>query len=93
MPKLTCDIVTPEAKCFTDEAFMVVVPGTEGQMGFLYDHVPLVSALADGVADAEDEGGVDDADEDGPALAEGSDVGAVDTKVIILADKAQERTA
>ncbi len=28
---------------------MVVVPGTEGQMGFLYDHVPLVSALADGV--------------------------------------------
>ena len=89
MPKLTCDIVTPEAKCFTDEAFMVVVPGTEGQMGFLYDHVPLVSALADGVVrvQLDEAGSVKEVD------VEGGHVQVTGTKVIILADKAQERTA
>ena len=49
MAKFTCDIVTPEAKCYTGEAHFVVVPGTEGEMGFLSGHVPLVSTLSDGV--------------------------------------------
>ena len=49
MAKLICDIVTPAAKLYSDEAYMVVVPGVEGEMGFLHGHVPLVSALAAGV--------------------------------------------
>ena len=49
MTKFACDIVTPEAKFYSDEVHFVVVPGSEGEMGFLYDHVPLVSTLADGV--------------------------------------------
>jgi len=49
MTGLVCDIVTPEKKLFSDEAYMVVVPGVEGEMGFLQGHVPLVTPLADGI--------------------------------------------
>ncbi len=87
MPKLICDIVTPQAKYFTDEVYTVVVPGTEGQMGFLYDHVPLVSALADGPVRVQKEEG-------GPFTefaVEGGYVQVTGKKVIILADKAEQR--
>ncbi len=58
-------------------------------MGFLYDHVPLVSALADGVVrvQLDEAGSVKEFD------VEGGYVQVTGTKVIILADKAQERTA
>ena len=49
MAGLACDIVTPAAKLFSNDAYMVVVPGVEGEMGFLQGHVPLVSTLADGI--------------------------------------------
>ena len=49
MSTLNCDIVTPASKLFTSECYMVVVPGVEGEMGFLEGHAPLVSGLADGV--------------------------------------------
>jgi F-type H+-transporting ATPase subunit epsilon len=83
MPKLACDIVTPTGKVYSGEAYMVVVPGTEGEMGFLYDHVPLVSTLADGpVRVIEDEGT--------PAKVfscEGGYVQVDGKKVIVLAGK------
>ena len=43
-----CDIVTPAEKLAACEVEMVVVPGVEGEMGFLAGHAPLVSVLADG---------------------------------------------
>ena len=48
MATLTCDIVTPAKKLFTSECHMVVVPGIEGEMGFLVNHAQLMSTLADG---------------------------------------------
>ena len=42
------DIVTPEAKTFSDEVETVVLPGSEGEMGALKSHAPLVTALAPG---------------------------------------------
>ncbi len=84
MAALTCDIVTPDAKLFSGEAYMVVVPGAEGEMGFLHGHVPLVSALANGVVrvQAEREGA-----QDRYAL-KGGYVEVTGDKVIILADRA-----
>ncbi len=83
--KLTCDIVTPQAKFYSDEVYMVTVPGTEGEMGFLYDHVPLVSALADGtVRITKEEGGSSE-----QFAIEGGYVQVTGKKVIILADKAE----
>ena len=50
MAGFICDIVTPVAKLVSDEVELVVVPGVEGEMGFLKGHAPLVSVLADGEA-------------------------------------------
>lgn len=87
MTKFACDIVTPDAKFYSGDVHFVVVPGSEGEMGFLYDHVPLVSTLSDGVVRVqEDEGG-----SFRQFAIEGGYVQVSGTKVIILADKAEEK--
>jgi F-type H+-transporting ATPase subunit epsilon len=56
-------------------------------MGFLYGHVPLVSALTNGVVRVKkDEGGPDT-----EFAIEGGYVQVTGTKVIILADKAEAK--
>ena len=60
---------------------MVVVPGVEGEMGFLKGHVPLVSVLADGVARIQNE---KDGETQRFAL-QGGYVEVTGKKVIILA--------
>ena len=42
------DIVTPEARTFSDEIESVVLPGSEGELGVLTLHSPLVTALQPG---------------------------------------------
>ena len=42
------DIVTPEAKTFSDEIESVVLPGCEGELGILRAHSPLVTTLQPG---------------------------------------------
>jgi F-type H+-transporting ATPase subunit epsilon len=42
------DIVTPEKKAFSDEIDSVVVPGSEGEMGILKSHAPIVTTLQPG---------------------------------------------
>lgn len=87
MPKFACDIVTPEAKFYSGEIHFAAVPGSEGEMGFLSGHVPLVSTLADGIVRVQENDG-------GPVkefAIEGGYVQVSGTKVIILADKAEER--
>lgn len=48
MAKLLLEIVTPEAKSFSGEVDMVVVPGVEGELGILPMHVPLMTQLLPG---------------------------------------------
>jgi F-type H+-transporting ATPase subunit epsilon len=42
------EIVTPEAKVFSDEVASVVLPGTLGEMGVLPNHASLVTTLIPG---------------------------------------------
>jgi F-type H+-transporting ATPase subunit epsilon len=42
---LLLEIVTPEARIFSDEVDSVVLPGAEGEMGVLPAHAPLVTTL------------------------------------------------
>lgn len=42
------DVVTPEAKTFSDEIDSVVLPGSEGDLGILRAHSPLVTTLQPG---------------------------------------------
>ncbi|MBB3110575.1 F-type H+-transporting ATPase subunit epsilon [Paenibacillus phyllosphaerae] len=45
MSTFTLEVVTPERKVYAEVVNMVIVKGTEGEMGILPNHVPLVSPL------------------------------------------------
>jgi F-type H+-transporting ATPase subunit epsilon len=47
---LLCEIVTPEAILYTNEVQMVVATTTDGEVGILPLHAPLVATLAPGEA-------------------------------------------
>jgi F-type H+-transporting ATPase subunit epsilon len=42
------ELVTPERLVRSEEVYMVVVPGTEGDFGVLAGHAPLMSTVRDG---------------------------------------------
>jgi F-type H+-transporting ATPase subunit epsilon len=42
------EIVTPEAKMFSDDVDMVTLDGMDGQMGILPQHMPLMTGLVGG---------------------------------------------
>ena len=43
------DIVTPEKKFFSDKGVLsITVPGIEGDMGILYNHIPIITFLRPG---------------------------------------------
>lgn len=43
---IRCEIVSQDRLVFEGDADMVVVPGTEGEMGILPNHIPLLATLA-----------------------------------------------
>lgn len=45
---LTLEIVTPEAKVYSDTIDSVVVPTVEGEIGILPGHIPLLTQIEDG---------------------------------------------
>jgi F-type H+-transporting ATPase subunit epsilon len=49
MPKITFDLVSPERLLLSQAVDMVTIPGTEGYMGVMAGHVPLVSTLRAGM--------------------------------------------
>ncbi len=42
------ELVTPERLVRSEDVYMVVVPGTEGDFGVLAGHAPFVSTIRDG---------------------------------------------
>ena len=49
MATIKLEIVTPEAKTYSEAVDMVTLTGTEGEMGILPHHAPLISLLGQGV--------------------------------------------
>jgi F-type H+-transporting ATPase subunit epsilon len=45
---LKLEIVTPEAKTYSEDVEMVTLPGVEGEMGIFPQHVPLVTQITSG---------------------------------------------
>ncbi len=45
---LTLEIVTPEAKVYSDTIESVVIPTVEGEIGILPGHIPLLTQVAHG---------------------------------------------
>lgn len=54
--KLSFDLVSPERLLISEQVDMVTVPGTEGDMGIMGGHAPVMSTLRPGVIGVEVEG-------------------------------------
>jgi len=54
--KIAFDLVSPERLLLSEDADMVTVPGTEGYMGVMAGHAPLVSTLRPGLIDVNRDG-------------------------------------
>lgn len=48
MATLKLEIVTPEAKTYSEDVEMVTLPGVEGEMGVFPMHVPLMTQIVPG---------------------------------------------
>ena len=48
MADLHFDLVTPDRMVMSDDVYMVVVPGTEGESGILAGHAPYMTTLRNG---------------------------------------------
>ena len=49
MADLRFELVTPEKLVRSDDVYMVVVPGTEGDFGVLAGHAPVVAVIRPGI--------------------------------------------
>jgi F-type H+-transporting ATPase subunit epsilon len=53
------EVITPGGRAFSGDAQIIVVPGSEGQLGVLAHHAPLISSLRSGETKVTDaDGGV-----------------------------------
>lgn len=48
MADLHFELVTPEKLVLSEDVYMVVVPGTEGEFGVMAGHAPVMTTLKDG---------------------------------------------
>ncbi len=46
---IRCEIVSQDRQVYTGDADMVIVPGSQGEMGILPNHAPLLSTLKYGI--------------------------------------------
>lgn len=74
------DILTPEKTIYSGEASSVTVPGTDGSLGILSNHAPLISSLKEGDVIIQTPGG-----EEKYVIA-GGVVEVMKNKVIVLAE-------
>ena len=78
--KLILNIVTPEKQLVADEVDQVNVPGTEGDLGILYDHAPLLTNLRSGQLSYEKDG------ETVAIVVSGGYLEVTDNRVTVLAE-------
>ena len=75
------EILTPEATLFEGEASFVYLPGSDGSIGILNRHAPLISSLKKGTLRIKDNSGKEHKFD-----VKGGTVEVLNNKVIILAE-------
>jgi len=83
MNKVKLQIITPEKEFYEDEAELVVVKGSEGTIGLMYDHEPFVTPLGIGPIKILQDNKIKHA-----AISQGF-IQAMEDKIVILADTAE----
>ena len=74
------EIITPEEKLFSGESSSVTVPGTDGELGILNNHAPLITSLKEGSIRLQTNEG------DKTFDVKGGVVEVMNNKVVILAE-------
>lgn len=78
--KLTLTIVTPAKQLVSEEVDQVNAPGTEGDLGILYDHAPILTNLRSGQLSYEVDG------ETIALVVSGGYLEVTDNRVTVLAE-------
>jgi F-type H+-transporting ATPase subunit epsilon len=82
---LTLEIVTQERRVYSaDDVEMVIAPGTEGEMGVLPRHAPLITSLNEGVMRVKHLGGAEEV-----LAIHGGFMEVLPDRVMVLADTAE----
>lgn len=81
--KIAFELVSPERLLLAEDADMVTLPGSEGDMGVMAGHMPLISTLKPGVIDVK--GG---SQGDGRYFVLGGFAEVNPTKLTVLAEQA-----
>jgi F-type H+-transporting ATPase subunit epsilon len=84
MSTLRLEILTIERRVFEDDVSMVIAPGSEGMLGILPQHIPLLTALTFGELQIKREG-----EEDQFFAISGGFMEVLPDRVIVLADSAE----
>ena len=84
--KIAFDLVSPERLLLSVEADMVTIPGTEGYMGVMAGHAPLVTTLRAGMIDVNAVG------KDDRYFIRGGFAEIGPTKITVLAEEALPMT-
>ena len=75
------EIVTPDATLFQGEATYVFLPGSDGSLGIMKNHAPLISSLKKGTLRIKDQAGKEMKFE-----VKGGTVEVMKNKVVVLAE-------
>ena len=84
--KLMLEVVTPQAAVVSEEAQMVVAPGSEGEFGVLKDHTTFLTSLKVGTLRYKDASG-----QERFLFVNGGFAEVLPDKVTILAESAERR--
>ena len=83
---ITLEVVTPEKALISEEAEIVVAPGTLGEFGVLIGHTPFLTSLKTGIIHYKDASGAERY-----VFASGGFAEALPDKVTVLAESAERR--
>ncbi len=75
------EIITPDATLFQGEATYVFLPGSDGSLGIMNNHAPLISSLKKGTLRIKDQAGKEMKFE-----VNGGTVEVMKNKVVVLAE-------
>jgi F-type H+-transporting ATPase subunit epsilon len=78
---MNVEIITPESTLYTGEATYVFLPGSDGSLGVMNNHAPLISSLKKGIVKVKDTAGKEHKFD-----VKGGTVEVFNNKIIILAE-------
>ena len=78
---MNVEIITPESTLYTGEATYVFLPGSDGSLGVMNNHAPLISSLKKGIVKVKDTSGKEHKFD-----VKGGTVEVFNNKIIILAE-------